>query len=50
MNRIVDTRILALGFLLGLALLVRPIDSANAKASWEITGSIPTAQTQVKAR
>ncbi|MDK9698159.1 MAG: hypothetical protein OEL76_17420 [Siculibacillus sp.] len=44
MNRTVDTRILAFGLLLGLALLVRPIDTANA--SWEITGSIPTARVQ----
>lgn len=40
MSRIVDTRILALGLLLGLALLVRPIDSA--KASYETTGSLPS--------
>lgn len=47
MNRTVDTRILVLGLLLGLALLVRPIGPANA--SWEVTGSIPATQAQVKA-
>lgn len=41
MNRTIDTRILALGLLLGFALLVRPIDTANA--SFEATGSIPAA-------
>ena len=48
MNRTIDTRILALGLLLGLALLVRPIDTANA--SHEVTGSIPAPQTQAEAR
>jgi hypothetical protein len=43
MNRTVDTRILALGLLLGLALLVRPMGAANA--SHEVTGSIPAPQT-----
>ena len=47
MNRIVDTRILALGLLLGLALLVRPIDTANA--SHETTGSIPPVAIAVEA-
>lgn len=41
MNRSVDTRILVLGLVIGLALLVRPIGVANA--SFEVTGSIPTA-------
>lgn len=47
MNRTIDTRILAIGLLVGLALLVRPIDTANA--SNEVTGSIPAAQTLIKA-
>ena len=47
MNRIVDTRILALGLLLGLALLARPIDTANA--SHETTGSIPSGAATVVA-
>jgi hypothetical protein len=49
MNPRIDTRILALGLLLGVAMLVRPIDAANA--SHEVTGSIPTAlQKVVKTR
>ncbi len=48
MNRTIDTRILALGLLLGLALLVRPIDTANA--SHEVTGSVPASQTQAADR
>ena len=39
MHRIVDTRILALGFIVVLALLIRPMDTASA--SHEVTGSIP---------
>lgn len=46
MNRGIDVRILALGLLLGLAVLVRPIDPANA--SHEITGSIPKVLSLVK--
>ena len=48
MNRTIDIRILALGLLLGVALLVRPIDAANA--SHEITGSVPAAQSAVEPR
>jgi len=48
MNRIIDTRILALGLVIGLALLVRPID--GARASFEVTGSIPAAQSLLRAQ
>lgn len=48
MNRTFDIRILAFGLLLGLALLVRPIDTANA--SHEVTGSTPAPQTRADDR
>ena len=48
MNRTIDTRILALGLLLGLALLVRPVDTANA--SHEITGTVAPAAATVDPR
>ena len=45
MNRTFDIRILALGLLVGVALLVRPFGAANA--SFEVTGSIPVAKQAV---
>ena len=48
MNRTIDIRILAIGLLLGVALLVRPFGAANA--SYEATGSIPAVQSAVEAR
>lgn len=52
MNRTIDIRILALGLLLGVALLVRPIDPANAshEITGSITGSVPAAQSAVEPR
>ena len=41
MHRAIDTRILALGLAVVLALLIRPIDTASA--SHEVTGSLPAA-------
>lgn len=46
MHRIVDTRILTLGFIVVLALLFRPIDTATA--SHEVTGSIPLGTTDAR--
>ncbi len=48
MNRIVDTRILAVGLLIVLGLTLRPIDAARAAA--EITGSIPHVAAKVLSR
>ena len=41
MNRTIDTRILAVGLLLGVALLVRPYGAANASYDTTPTGSVP---------